>query len=99
MLCRFLRQSAAAMAQGATRFERGMYFFLSARKAAMEMKCPFNWMLRTVPGTGHNNRKMAIAAVKEIFSVPPGSQDREKKKEETSRKGASHHFSTSTLPF
>ena len=74
-----MRQSAAAMAQGATRFERGMYFFLSARKAAIEMHCSFNWMLRTVPGTGHSSKKMAIAAVKEIFSLPPGSQSQEEK--------------------
>ena len=59
------------MAQGANRFERGINFYLEAKRAAEALKAEFNWYLKTVPRTGHVNRKMALAAVKELFAVPP----------------------------
>lgn len=61
------------MMQGANRFERGINFYLAAKRTAEAIKADFNWCLKTVPRTGHVNRKMALAAVKELFAVPPTS--------------------------
>jgi pimeloyl-ACP methyl ester carboxylesterase len=60
---RHLRRAPQAMAQGAHRFARGQRFFALNRDAAEQKGVPFGWRLATVPGVGHENRRMAPAAV------------------------------------
>lgn len=67
----FLRRTPAAELQGSNRFERGMNFYMTAKRVADGMRADFNWYIKTVPRTGHVNRRMALAAVKELFAVPP----------------------------
>lgn len=71
---RNLRRAPEAMAQGAHRFARGQRFFELNRQAAAQQNVPFNWRLVTVPGVGHENRRMAPAAVPYLLtsSVVPG---------------------------
>jgi hypothetical protein len=57
-----LRRTTEAMAQGPHRFARGQHFFAEARKRAEELKCPFAWELRVVPGAAHDGAKMSTAA-------------------------------------
>ena len=46
--------------------------YLSCLEAGeRSMGAEFNWYLKTIPLTGHVNRKMALAAVKELFAIPP----------------------------
>jgi poly(3-hydroxybutyrate) depolymerase len=54
-----LRKTPQAMAQGATRFERGQKFFKDAGERAIELKCAFGWQVRVVQGAAHENRKMS----------------------------------------
>ncbi len=58
-----LRKTAEAMVQGAHRFERGQYFYKESLHKAEEMNVRFNWEIATVPNVGHQNLKMAEAAV------------------------------------
>lgn len=44
--------------QGATRIERGQTVFAEAEQAARQRGWPFGWSLATVPGVGHNARRM-----------------------------------------
>lgn len=60
---RHLRRAPEAMAQGPHRFARGQRYFDMNRKAAERLGVPFRWRLATVPGVGHDNRRMAPAAV------------------------------------
>jgi poly(3-hydroxybutyrate) depolymerase len=60
---RYLRRAPEAMAQGAHRFARGQRYFEMNRQAAERLGVPFNWQLATVPGVGHENRRMAPAAI------------------------------------
>ena len=53
-----LSQTRGAMAQGKTRFERGMNAFEAARQAAAKQDWPFNWRLVRAPGIGHSGGKM-----------------------------------------
>ncbi len=62
-----LYHSPEADKQGMTRFERGKYFYETARRAAEREKMPLNWRIRTVPGVGHSNEKMAPAAARALF--------------------------------
>lgn len=63
---RVLRHTPEADAQGASRFERGIWFFDEAKAKAEELGVPFNWNLVTVPGVGHDDVGMAAAAAKLI---------------------------------
>jgi pimeloyl-ACP methyl ester carboxylesterase len=53
-----LNESPPAMAQGKTRFERGMNVYRDAEALAASRGWPFNWRLVVLPGTGHSARKM-----------------------------------------
>jgi pimeloyl-ACP methyl ester carboxylesterase len=57
-----LRKTTEAMAQGATRVERGQNYIKLARACAAELKCRCAWRLRMVPGAAHQNSKMSRAA-------------------------------------
>lgn len=57
-----LRKTPEADAQGPHRLARGQAFFAAARRAAAALDAPFGWSIRTVPGVGHSNGKMAKAA-------------------------------------
>jgi len=48
----------AAMAQGASRYARGNYFFNFAKDAAAAGSYTFNWRKVEVTGVGHNSRRM-----------------------------------------
>lgn len=65
---KYLRMTDGALAQGVTRFERGMHFFLTVRKFAASKDIPFMWRLTTVPATGHYNARMAVEAAREFFA-------------------------------
>jgi hypothetical protein len=58
-----LRRTPEALAQGATRLERGQRFFATARDYAERQDVPFNWRQVLVPDVGHDNRLMAPAAI------------------------------------
>ncbi len=60
---RYLRRAPEAMAQGPHRFARGQRYFELNRRSAERLGVPFNWQLATVPGVGHENRRMAPAAI------------------------------------
>jgi poly(3-hydroxybutyrate) depolymerase len=64
-------KSPGAMRQGRCRLDRGKNFFAVAKAEAERRKVPFSWSLRTVPGVGHSNAKMAVAAVQALFE--PGA--------------------------
>jgi pimeloyl-ACP methyl ester carboxylesterase len=67
---RDLNKSPDAMAQGRTRFERGMKTFNEARELAASQNWPFNWRLVRLPGVGHNARKM-FSAPEAIEALKP----------------------------
>lgn len=48
--------------QGTNRLERGLNFYLQARKAAEDGSARFGWRLMVVPGIAHEHEKMAQAA-------------------------------------
>lgn len=56
-----LNTSPNAMAQGRTRFERGMTTFNEARQLAADRGWAFNWRLVRLPGVGHDALKMFSA--------------------------------------
>ena len=47
-----------ALAQGTTRYDRGLNAFEAARKAAQTNGAAFNWRLVELPGVGHSAEKM-----------------------------------------
>jgi pimeloyl-ACP methyl ester carboxylesterase len=53
-----LNVTAPAMAQGATRYERGLNVFAQAKATAAAQHWAFNWRLVELPGVGHSARKM-----------------------------------------
>lgn len=59
---RHLRKSPLAVEQGAHRFERGLNFYLSGRAAAACLGTRLGWSEVRVPGVGHDQSAMAIAA-------------------------------------
>ncbi len=59
--------SKDAEAQGHTRFERGQYYFKTAKAKADEMKLPFNWTEIYVPNVGHDNGNMGKFAFANFF--------------------------------
>ena len=58
-----LRKTPEADAQGQNRLERGMNFFNVCEAKAAELNTDFTWILRTVPGVGHDGTGMAQGAV------------------------------------
>jgi poly(3-hydroxybutyrate) depolymerase len=52
-----------SMAQGATRFARGLRFFATASDEAAALGVPLRWELRIVPGVDHSPRPMVTAAL------------------------------------
>jgi pimeloyl-ACP methyl ester carboxylesterase len=62
-----LYHSPEADAQGMHRFARGKTFYAAARREAERSGTPLRWTLRTVPGVGHSNEKMAPAAADALF--------------------------------
>jgi poly(3-hydroxybutyrate) depolymerase len=59
---RSLDRSPPALAQGASRYDRGMACFRTAQALAQSKGWTFNWRLVTTPGVDHNAAKM--------FAVP-----------------------------
>src|SRR6516165_1290832 len=55
-----------ALAQGASRYQRGLNVFNAAKTLAQARGWTFNWRLVELPGVGHNARKM--------FSAPQASE-------------------------
>lgn len=68
-----LRQDAGAMAQGATRVERGQKFFAAARFDAIRAGVPFRWSLEVAQGIAHDYAEMSAAAAAR-FALPPGQR-------------------------
>lgn len=62
-----LNRDAAAMKQGRFRLERGKYFFEVAKAQAKRLNVDFKWKIRTVPGAGHENDKMAVDAALYLY--------------------------------
>lgn len=56
---RYLPKAPDAMKQGAHRFERGINFYERSKELANRLNANFGWTLRTVPGSAHNDAKMA----------------------------------------
>jgi len=56
-----LNEGAQAMAQGATRYERGRNAFRTAEALAKSSSWSFNWRLVELPGVGHKASKMLAA--------------------------------------
>lgn len=54
-------ESPDALAQGASRYQRGLNVFNSAKALAQARGWTFNWRLVELPGVGHSARKMFIA--------------------------------------
>jgi poly(3-hydroxybutyrate) depolymerase len=57
-----LRKTPEADAQGLHRYARGQVFLAEGERAAEVLDAPFGWRLVTVPGIGHSNAGMAMAA-------------------------------------
>jgi hypothetical protein len=62
-----LPKARQATAQGVNRFERGTNFFTQAQAQAQKMGAPFAWERVTVPGVGHDSRRMSQAAARLLF--------------------------------
>lgn len=59
-----LRKTEEAMRQGKHRFERGHYFYTTAKSIADSLNVEFNWQIETVPGVAHSNSGMAPVAAR-----------------------------------
>ncbi len=57
-----LRTTRQANAQGPHRFARGLSFHAAGKETAARLAVPFGWRLEEVPGVGHDNGEMAVAA-------------------------------------
>jgi hypothetical protein len=54
-------ESPAALAEGASRYQRGLNVFNAARALAQGRGWTLNWRLVELPGVGHSGRKMFAA--------------------------------------
>lgn len=61
-----LRTTPEANRQGPHRFARGQRFFAEGRALATRLDTPFGWRMEHVPGVGHKNGLMALAAAELI---------------------------------
>lgn len=59
---KYLRKTPQAMAQGRHRLEWGRNFFQTSQRESARLGVDFKWRLQTVPGVGHSNSEMAVAA-------------------------------------
>jgi hypothetical protein len=66
----YLRVTPAVQYQGGNRFERGLDFFINARKMAKVLGCAFNWSVQTVPQVEHSNKHMAFVTAARLFTEP-----------------------------
>lgn len=66
-----LRRTPEALAQGPNRLERGKAFYASARAWAERAGVSFGWRIEFVPGVGHDNARMAPAAVPFLIEDAP----------------------------
>ncbi|MBC8102126.1 MAG: hypothetical protein H7Z41_06010 [Cytophagales bacterium] len=62
-----LYHSSEADRQGLYRLARGKFFYKTGRDAAAAMNAKFRWRLVTVPGVGHSNERMAVAAAEALY--------------------------------
>jgi hypothetical protein len=62
-----LPKARQATAQGVNRFERGTNFFAQAQAQAQKLGAPLAWERATVPGVGHDSRRMSQAAARLLF--------------------------------
>jgi poly(3-hydroxybutyrate) depolymerase len=62
-----LPRARQAAVQGANRFERGSRFFAQAQAQAQKLGTPLAWERVTVPGVGHDSRRMSQAAARLLF--------------------------------
>ena len=65
-----LRRDAGSDAQGDNRLERGLNFYIGARKAARDESMAFAWRLIVVPGVAHDHAQMAKAAEPVLLGPP-----------------------------
>jgi poly(3-hydroxybutyrate) depolymerase len=65
-----LRRTPEALAQGPHRFARGQFFYEAGRTRAAELGVTFGWQLATAPGVDHNDKGMAVFAVRQLFGQP-----------------------------
>ena len=64
-----LPKARQATAQGVNRFERGGNFFAHAQAQAQKLGTPLAWERITVPGVGHDSRRMSQAAARLLFEA------------------------------
>lgn len=64
-----LPRGANADRQGPHRLARGQAFHAAGRATAAEMGVPYGWVVREVPGVGHQNGRMAAAAAQLMSAV------------------------------
>ena len=69
-----LPRAPQAYEQGDNRFARGNHFFDFCQNAAKKIDAPFNWKRQTVPGAGHSNKLMSVAAVEIIAADMAGNK-------------------------
>lgn len=72
---RNLRHTPEADAQGLNRYDRGIYFLKLANSLAKQRRIKSRWSYNVVPGVGHDNRGMAIAAAAVIDKHNKGEFD------------------------
>lgn len=65
---RTILRNAEADKQGIHRFARGMHFLEVGRREAAQRGLTLGWRVSTVPGVGHNNRRMAPSAAAQLFA-------------------------------
>ena len=54
--------------QGMHRLYRANYFYNQSQEIAKQNSFDFNWELKIVPKTGHDHRKMAVAAAEYLYA-------------------------------
>ena len=62
-----LRKTPEAMAQGAHRYARGLYFYNNSKSIAESKEYHFNWSLKKVANVAHNQAAMAKNAANIFF--------------------------------
>ena len=65
-----LRRTEKAMAQGPHRLARGQFFFAAGQASAARLGMTLGWQLATAPQVAHNDKGMAVYAVRHLFGQP-----------------------------